>query len=325
MKAMIYTQYGSPDRIHAAHLPNPTPKAGEVLVKIHATAINSSDIRLLAGKPFLVRLMGYGLFKPKHIILGSDIAGRVEAVGHGVTAFKVGDAVYGDLSNYGMGGFAEYVAVTQDALAPMPAGLTFEEAAALPLAGITALQALRDKAQVRAGERVAINGASGGVGTFAVQIARAMGAEVTAIASAGKLAMLRELGAAQVIDYAREDFTTHAAQYDVILGVNGYHPLAHYARALKANGRYVMVGGSNGQLFEAMLRAPLMRKPNGIRLGSLIAKPRREDLHAMTALIDRGAIKPIIERCYPLEALVEALRVLEAGRVHGKLVISMGV
>lgn len=323
MKAMIYTQYGSPDMIRPSHMPDPTPKAGEVLVKIHATAINSADVRLLAGKPFLVRLMGYGLIKPKHTILGSDIAGRVAAVGSGVTAFKVGDAVYGDLSNHGMGGFAEYVAVTQDALAPMPNNLTFEEAAALPLAGITALQALRDKAQVRAGERVAINGASGGVGTFAVQIARAMGAEVTAIASAGKLAMLRELGAAQVIDYAREDFTTHAAQYDVILGVNGYHPLAHYARALKANGRYVMVGGSNGQLFEAMLRAPLMRKPDGKRLGSLIAKPSREDLYAMTALVERGAVKPMIERCYPLESLVEALHYVNNGHAHGKIVMTI--
>jgi len=268
--------------------------------------------------------MGYGLFKPKRHILGGDIAGRVEAVGSGVTAFKVGDAVYGDLSNHGMGGFAEYVAVSQDALAPMPSNLTFEEAAALPLAGVTALQALRDKAQVRAGERVAINGASGGVGTFAVQIARAMGAEVTAIASAGKLAMLRELGAAHVIDYAAEDFTASGAGYDVILGVNGYHPLAHYARALKSNGRYVMVGGSDSQLFEALLRAPLMRKPHGKRLGSLIAKPKREDLYAMTALAESGAVKPIIERCYPLEALADALRYVDSGHARGKLIIRMG-
>lgn len=323
MKAMIYTQYGSPDVVRAAHLPNPTPKDGEVLVKIHATAINSSDVRLLAGKPFLVRLMGYGLFKPKHTILGSDIAGRVEAVGRGVTQFSVGDAVYGDLSNHGMGGFAEYVAVSQDALAPMPANLNFEEAAALPLAAVTALQALRDKAQVRAGDRVAINGASGGVGTFAVQIARAMGAEVMAIASASKQEMLRQLGAAHVMDYAREDFTASGAQYDVILGVNGYHPLAHYARALKPNGRYVMVGGSNAQLFEAMLRAPLMRKPNGIRLTSLMAKPNREDLHALTALVERGAVKPVIERCYPLEDLVQALRVVDAGHARGKIVITV--
>jgi NADPH:quinone reductase-like Zn-dependent oxidoreductase len=323
MKAMIYTQYGSPDVVHLADVPQPNPKAGEVLVKIHAASVNSADVRLLYGKPFLVRLMGYGLFKPKHTILGGDIAGRVEAVGSGVTHFRVGDAVYGDLSNHGMGGFAEYVCVPQDAIAPMPTNLTFEEAASLPLAGITALQALRDKAQVRAGERVAINGASGGVGTFAVQIARALGAEVTAIASSGKLAMLRELGAVQVIDYAQEDFTANGAQYDVILGINGYHPLAHYARALKPNGRYVMVGGTDAQIFEALMRAPFLRKQDGKRLGSLVAKTTIADLNAMAAIVRSGTVKPIIERCYPLESLVDALRTLEAGHVRGKLVINV--
>lgn len=323
MKAMIYTQYGSPDVVRLAHMPPPTIKADEVLVKVHAVSVNSADVRLLAGKPFLVRLMGYGLLKPKHPILGSDIAGRVERVGDGVTAFKVGDAVYGDLSNYGMGGFAEYAAVPQAALAPMPTNLTFEEAAAVPMAAVTALQALRDKAQVRAGERIAINGASGGVGTFAVQIARAFGADVTAIASTTKLAMLRELGAAQVIDYAREDFTASGEQYDVILGVNGYQPLAHYARALKPQGRYVMVGGTDAQLFEALLRAPLMRKRDGKRFMSLSAKTTALDLQAVTALVERGTVKPIIERCYPLEALDEALRSLAAGHVRGKLVITV--
>lgn len=259
MKAMIYTQYGSPDGLRLVDMPKPIPKTGEVLVKIHAAAVNSADIRLLRGQPFIVRLTGYGMFKPKHTILGSDIAGRVEAVGSGVTEFKPGDFVYGDLSNDGMGGFAEYVAAPQAVLAPMPSTLRFEEAAAVPLAGITALQALRDKGQVRAGERVAINGASGGVGTFAVQIAHALGADVTAISSASKLELLKELGAAQVIDYASEDFTERVGQYDVILGINGYHSLAHYARALKPGGRYVMVGGTDAQIFEAMLRAPLCR------------------------------------------------------------------
>lgn len=323
MKAMIYTQYGSPDMLRFADVPKPIPKAGEVLVKIHAAAVNSADARLLRGQPFLVRLMGYGVFKPKHTILGGDIAGRVEAVGNSVTQFKPGDAVYGDISNYGLGGFAEYVAVSQAALAPMPAAVSFEEAAAIPLAGITALQAVRDKAAVQAGERVAINGASGGVGTFAVQIARALGADVTAIASASKLEMLRGLGASQVIDYAREDFTTHIGQYDVILAVNGYHPLAHYARALKPGGRYVMVGGTDAQIFEAMLRAPLMRKRDGKRLGNLMAKATSADLQALTALIERGAVKPIIERCYPLAELAEALRYLDTGHARGKLVITM--
>ncbi len=322
MKALIYTQYGSPDGLHLTDVPQPTPKAGEVLVKIHAAAVNSADIRLLRGQPFLVRLTGYGLFRPKHTILGSDIAGRVAAVGSGVTEFKPGDAVYGDISNCGLGGFAEYVAVPQTALAPMPGNLSFEEAAALPLAGITALQAVRDKAQVREGERVAINGASGGVGTFAVQIARALGAEVTAIASASKLDMLRGLGAAHVIDYGREDFTAHGAQYDAILGINGYHPLAHYARALKPGGRYVMVGGSDAQIFEAMLRAPFMPKRDGKRLGNLMAKATSADLRALTALVESGAVKPVIERCYPLAEAAAAVRYLDAGHVRGKLVIT---
>lgn len=323
MKAMIYTQYGSPDGLRLVDMPKPIPKTGEVLVKIHAAAVNSADIRLLRGQPFIVRLTGYGMFKPKHTILGSDIAGRVEAVGSGVTEFKPGDFVYGDLSNDGMGGFAEYVAAPQVVLAPMPSTLRFEEAAAVPLAGITALQALRDKGQVRAGERVAINGASGGVGTFAVQIAQALGADVTAISSASKLELLKELGAAQVIDYASEDFTERVGQYDVILGINGYHSLAHYARALKPGGRYVMVGGTDAQIFEAMLRAPLMPKRDGKRLGNLMAKTTSADLRALAALIERGAVKPVIERCYSLADTAEALRYLEAGHARGKLVIQL--
>ncbi|MBL8132302.1 MAG: NAD(P)-dependent alcohol dehydrogenase [Anaerolineae bacterium] len=323
MKAMVYTQYGSPDQLRLADVPKPTPQAGEVLVKVHAASANSSDIHALRGQPFVMRLAGSGLFKPKRPILGGDIAGRVEAVGSGVTAFKPGDAVYGDLSDRGMGGFAEYAAAPQDVMAPMPARLSFEEAAALPLAAVTALQALRDKAGVRAGERVAINGASGGVGTFAVQIAHALGAEVTAIAGASKLEMLRALGAAQVIDYAAEDFTARADQYDVILGVNGYHPLAHYARALKPGGRYVMVGGSDAQIFEALLRAPLMRKRDGRTLGLLYARTTSADLREVAALVERAVVKPVIERCYPLADLPEALRYLDAGHARGKLVITI--
>ena len=321
MKAMIYTQYGSPDVLRLAEVPKPAPKAGEVLVSIHAAGINSADIRLLRGQPFLVRLMGYGLFKPKRSILGGDVAGRVEAVGSGVTLFKPGDSVYGDLSNSGMGGFAEYVAAPEAAFAPMPTNLSFEEAAVVPLAGITALQALR-KAHVQAGERVAINGASGGVGTFLVQIARALGAEVTASASAGKLEMLRGLGAAEVIDYAREDFTERSGQYDVILGVNGYHPLAHYARALRPGGRYLMIGGTDAQLFEGLLRAPFMPKRDGKRLGAVTAKATPADLRALTAFIERGEVKPVVERCYPLAEAAEALRYLDAGHARGKLVIT---
>lgn len=322
MKAMIYTHYGSPDVLRMTDMPVPTPKPGEVLVKIHAAAVNGADVHLLRGQPFVVRFMGYGVFKPKYPILGGDIAGQVEAVGKGVTLFQPGDAVYGDISNYGMGGFADYVAVPEAALAAMPARLSFEEAAAIPLAGVTALQALH-KAQVQAGDQVAINGASGGVGTFAVQLAHAMGAEVTAIASASKLDMLRGLGAAHVIDYASEDFTTRSGQYDVILGVNGYHPLGHYARALKPGGRYVMVGGADAQIFEALLRAPLMPKRSDKRLTNLTAKATPADLRTLTTWVESGAVKPLIERCYPLEELAEALRYLEVGHARGKLVITL--
>ncbi len=323
MKAMIYTEYGSPDVLRLADVPKPTPKAGEVLVKVHAAAVNNADIRLLRAKPFLVRLSGLGVFGPKHPILGADIAGRVEAVGSGVVGLMPGDAVCGDISNVGRGGFAEYVAVPEAALTAIPAALSFEDAAALPLAGVTALQALRDKAQVKPGERVAINGASGGVGTFAVQIAHALGAEVTAIASASKLSMLRELGADRVVDYATEDFTARAGHYDVILGINGYHPLKDYLRALKPGGRYVMVGGSDAQLFEALLLAPLMRKPDGKHLMSLNGKPSPADLVDLLAMVERGEVKPVIERCVPLAELADALRVLDAGHGRGKLVVTV--
>jgi NADPH:quinone reductase-like Zn-dependent oxidoreductase len=224
MKAMIYTQYGAADVIHAAEVPPPAPKDNEVLIKIHAASINSADYRLMHGQPFMVRFV-YGLFKPRHTILGSDIAGRVEAVGKAVTQFKVGDEVYGDLSNAGLGGFAEYACAPENVIVRKPQNLSFEEAAAVPMAAITALQALRDKGQVCAGQRVAINGASGGVGTFAVQIAKTLGAHVTAICSTRNLEAVRALGADQVIDYTQTDFTASGQHYDVIVGVNGYHPL----------------------------------------------------------------------------------------------------
>jgi NADPH:quinone reductase-like Zn-dependent oxidoreductase len=319
MHAITYTQYGSADVLKFSTVPMPTPKAGEVLVKIHAASVNSADARIMRGQPVIARLV-FGLFAPKNPILGADIAGTVAAVGPGVTGLRVGDAVYGDLSNSGMGGFAEYVAAPESALAAMPANLTFEEAAAVPLAGVTALQAVH-KSNVRAGECVAVNGASGGVGTYTVQIARALGAEVTAVTSAGKLALMRELGAAHAIDYAAEDFTARAGAYDVILGVNGYHPLAHYARALKPGGRYVMVGGSDAQLSEGLLRAPFTPKREGRTLTNLMAKTTAADLRDLTALIESGQVKPVIERTYTLAETADALRHLDAGHTRGKLVI----
>jgi len=318
MKAIIYTQYGSPDVLQLKDVPKPTPKDNEVLVKIHAVGLNAADWHFMRADPFLARFSA-GLLKPKNPILGEDIAGTVEAVGSAVTRFKPGDAVFACYAR----GLAEYVCAPESRLTPKPANLSFEEAAAVPMAALTALQGLRDHGKIAAGQRVLIHGASGGVGTFAVQIARVMGAQVTAIASAPRQDMLRALGAETVIDYARQDFTEQPNQYDVILGVNGYHPLAHYARALRPGGRYVMVGGTNAQIFEAMLRAPFIPKPEGRQLTSLVAKAAPDDLRVLNEWIENGSVRPVIEDVYPLHDLPVAMRVVSGGHAGGKLVIDM--
>ena len=235
MKAIVYTKYGSPDVLQLKEVEKPTPKENEVLVKVHATSVNAADWHLLTADIFLVRL-NMGLFKPKNTILGCDIAGQVEAVGRDVKQFKPGDAVFGDVFGHNYGGFAEYVTAPESVLALKPANLSFEEAAAVPLAAKTALQGLRDLGQIQSGQKVLINGASGGVGTFAVQVAKYYGAEVTAVCSTRNLDMARTLGADHVIDYTKEDFTQNGQQYDLILAVNGYHPISDYKRALSSQG-----------------------------------------------------------------------------------------
>src|SRR5438067_9173402 len=217
MRAMVYHTYGSPDVLKLEEVQKPVPQDDEVLVQVHATSVNAGDWHLLRAKPFLMRFMGFGLIKPKHTILGSDIAGRVEVVGRNVTQFQVGDEVFVDLSGCGFGGFAEYVCARENALALKPANLSFEEAAAVPSAGVTALQGLREKGQIQPGQKVLINGASGGVGTFAVQIAKSFGAEVTGVCSTRNVDMVRSIGADQVIEYTQEDFTKSAERYDLIL------------------------------------------------------------------------------------------------------------
>src|SRR5437588_1524918 len=249
MRAIVYHTYGSPDVLKLEEVQKPVPQDDEVLVKVHATSVNAGDWHLLRAKPFLMRLMGYGLLKPKNSILGSDIAGRVEAVGRNVTQFQQDDEVFGNIR----GGLAEYVCAREDALVLKPANLSFEEAAAVPMAAVTALQGLRYKGQIQPGQKVLINGASGGVGTFAVQIAKSFGAEVTAVCSTRNVAMARSIGADHVIDYTQEDFTRNGQRYDLILGVNGYRPILAYRRALRPGGIYVMVGASNARLFRAML------------------------------------------------------------------------
>lgn len=322
MKAIINTTYGSPDVLRLVELETPTPAADEVLIRIHAASVNAYDWHLLRADPFLVRL-SMGFFRPRNPMLGADVAGQIVAIGRDVTQFKPGDEIYGDLSACGNGGFAEYVAVPEKYVAPKPASLTFKQAAAVPMAAVTALQGLRDVGSVQPGHKVLINGASGGVGTFAVQIAKALGAEVTAVCSTSKIDLTQSLGADHVIDYAKEDFTRNGRQYDLILAVNGDRSLGDYERVLMPNGTYAMVGGSNSQIFQALLRGPIKSRSGGKRFTTVSAKPNQADLEVMNDLIETGRVRPVVDRCYPLSETAEALRYVEAGHARGKVVITI--
>ncbi|MHB1459040.1 MAG: NAD(P)-dependent alcohol dehydrogenase [Armatimonadota bacterium] len=320
MKAIVYEKYGSPDVLHLAEVAKPTLSDDTVLVKVIAASVNAYDGHLLTADVFLVRLSS-GLLAPKIPILGADIAGRVEAVGRNVTQFQPGDEVFGDISACGNGGFAEYVSVPESALVLKPVNLTFEQAAAVPMAANTALQGLRDQGLLQPGQKVLVNGASGGVGTFAVQIAKVLGAEVTAVCSPRNLDQARSLGADHVIDYTREDFTQSGQKYDLIFAANGYHPLAAYKRALGPRGIYVMSGGTMAQAFEAMLLGPMMSRAGGRKLGGVVGRPNQKDLVYMKGLFETGQVKPMIDKCYPLSEIPEALRYLLAGHARGKVVI----
>jgi len=319
MKAVIRRKYGPPEVLEFVEAERPVPKAGEVLIKVHAASLNQYDWHFLSADIFLLRLMGGGLFKPKDPRLGADVAGRVEAVGDGVAQLKPGDEVYGMID----ASFAEYACAPEGALAPKPANCTFEEAAALPMAGLTALQGLRDAGGIKPGQRVAINGASGGVGTFALQLAKHFGAEVTAVCSAGNREQARSLGADRVIDYAVEDFTREGIRYDLILAVNGYHPLSAYKRALAPKGIYVMTGGSTAQIMQALLLGPPMSEKGGRRLVALTAKRSLEDLLLLKGLVEAGRVLPCIDRRFGFAESAEALRYLGAGHARGKVVIAM--
>jgi NADPH:quinone reductase-like Zn-dependent oxidoreductase len=321
MKAIIYTEYGSPDVLHLKDVEKPTPKEDEVLVKVQATSVNALDWHSLTADIFLVRLMGMGLFRPKNQILGADIAGRVEAIGKNVQQFRPGDEVFGGI---GHGGFAEYAAVPERILALKPANLSFEAAAAVPVAALTALQGLRDSGKIQAGQKVLINGAAGGVGTFAVQIAKAFGAEVTAVCSTRNVEQARRLGADQVIDYTQENFTQSGHQYDLIFAANGYHPLAAYKRALTPKGMYVMAGGKSAQIFEAMLMGNWLSEKDGRKLGGVSAKINQKDMLTLKELLETGKVIPAIDKRYPLNEVPEALRYLGAGHARGKVVITVG-
>ena len=322
MKAIVYTKYGSPDVLKLEEVEKPTPKDNEVLVKIHAAAVTIGDVIVVKGEPFPVRFWS-GLLEPKHKIPGKEMAGRVEAVGAKITHFQPGDEVFGDLSVCGLGAFAEYVSVPENAVITKPASMTFEEAAAVPMAAVTALQALRDKGQIQAKQKVLINGASGGVGTFAVQIAKAFGAEVTGVSSTKKMEMVRSIGADHVIDYAQEDFTKNGKQYDLILAANGDRSISDYRRALAPTGTYVMSGGSMSQMTQAMLIGPWYSKTGGQKMGNMLAKPNNKDLTFVKELVEAGKVVSVIDRCYPLSEVPEAIRYLEEGHAKGKVVITV--
>jgi len=320
MKAIVYTKYGSPDVLELKEVEKPAPKDNEVLIKIHAASVNAYDWHFLTADIFLIRLMGGGLLKPKDTRLGADMAGRVEEVGRNIKQFRPGDEVFGDVSH---GGFAEYVCAPESKLALKPVNLSFKEAAAVPMAALTALQGLRDEGQTHPGQKVLINGASGGVGTFAVQIAKSFGAEVTAVCSTHNVDQARSLGADHVIDYTREDFTQNGQQYELILAANGYHSLSAYKRALTPQGIYVMAGGKPAQIFQAMLMGPWMSETGGKKMGGVSAKIDQKDLGLIKELIEAGKVKPVIDRWYSLSETAEALRYLGTGHAKGKVVITM--
>ncbi|MCD4814634.1 NAD(P)-dependent alcohol dehydrogenase [bacterium] len=323
MKAIVYTKYGSPDVLALKEVEKPTLKNNEVLIKVQAVSANPADRGLLTGKPFLLRLMGYGLLKPKNKILGADIAGRVEAVGRNAKQFQPGDEVFGDISDCGWGGFAEYVCAGENALVLKPANISFGEAAAVPMAAVTALQGLRDKGKIQSGQKVLINGASGGVGTFAVQIAKSFKTEVTAVCSTSKLDMVRSIGADHVIDYTQEDFTENGQHYDLIIAANGYHSISDYKRALSPKGIYVATGGSLAQIFQAMLLGPWVSMTGSKKMGSLATKSNKKDLIFIKELLEAGKVKPVIDKQYPLSEVAQALRYLEEGHAQGKVVITL--
>jgi len=324
MKAIIRSEYGSPDVLELADVDVPAVEDDGVLVRVRAASLNAADLDYLYGKPLLTR-MGTGLRKPRNRGLGLDAAGQVEAVGRDVTQFQPGDDVFGDLTEFGYGAFAEYACAPERAWTPKPAGMTFEQAATIPQAAILALQGLRGRGRrVESGHKVLVNGASGNVGPFAVQIAKAYGAEVTGVCSTGKMDLVRELGADHVIDYTREDVSRGGRRYDWIVDVAGNHPILGWRRALRPGGVYVMVGGPTSRILAALVLGPVISLAGSRKMGLMLWwKPfKREDVAFLVELIEAGRIAPVIDRRYPLGEVADALRYLEEGRARGKIVIT---
>jgi NADPH:quinone reductase-like Zn-dependent oxidoreductase len=320
MKAIVFTRYGTPDVLELREVDKPVLRDNEVLVRVHAVAINDWDWGILQGIPFVNRLR-FGLRRPKKQILGSDIAGRIEAVGKNVERFQPGDEVFGDLSGH-WGGFAEYVCASQKALAPKPRGMTFEEAAAIPQAAQLAVQGLRDKGRIQQGQKLLINGAGGGVGTFAIQIAKPYGVEATGVDSSGKLDMLRAMGFDHVLDFRQEDFTKSEQRYDLILDAKTDRSILDYLRVLSTRGVYVTVGGSTARVTQALLLGPLVSMVSKKRVRVVPLKPNK-DLSYMTELFEAGTVKPVIDGRYRLSEVAEAMRYFGQGNHKGKVVITV--
>jgi NADPH:quinone reductase-like Zn-dependent oxidoreductase len=321
MKAIVRTKYGPPDVLQLKEVEKPNPRDNEVLIKVHAASVNDWDWGLLRGNLFIIRLL-FGLLKPKIKILGVDVAGQVEAVGRNVKKFQPGDEVFGDLSACGFGSFAEYVCARENALALKAASMTFIEAASIPHAAMLAVQGLRDKGQIQSGQKLLINGAGGGVGTFAVQIAKLYGVEVTGVDSPGKLDMMRSMGFDHVIDYTQEDFTRSEPCYDLILDVKTNRSAFDYMRALSPNGIYVTVGGSLARIFQALILGPLISMISKKSTRIVTLKPNK-DLAYMNELFEAGKVKPVIDGPYKLSEVPEALRYFGEGKHKGKVVITL--
>ncbi|NQT94423.1 MAG: NAD(P)-dependent alcohol dehydrogenase [Lentisphaerae bacterium] len=322
MKAIVYTEYGLPDVLQLKEVEKPSPEDNEVLVKVHAASVNAYDWHMMRGKPFFLRLAS-GLLKPRNEIPGVDMAGRIEAVGSAVKQLRPGDEVFGDVCECGGGAFAEYVCASEDALALKPSNMTFQETAAVPMAAVTAVKALRDRGHIQAGQKVLVHGASGGVGTYGVQIAKALGAEVTAVCSTSKLDMVRSIGADHVIDYTQEDFAAGERRYDLILAANGCRSILDYKRALSPNGVCIVTGGTGAQIYQAMFLGSLISMTGSKKIGSMVSRPDKKVLDFLKELIEAGKVAPVIDRCYPLSEVPEAVRYLGDGHAKGKVVVTV--
>jgi len=320
MKAIVRETYGPPDVLRLEEVPLPAVGDDDVLVRVQAASANAGDWHMLRGTPLPFRLVA-GLRKPRFKTIGNDIAGRVEAVGRQVTRFRPGDHVFGELSRCGFGAYAEFAVAPDKALALKPANLSFEEAAAIPTAGCTALQGLR-KGRIERARRVLINGASGGVGTFAVQIAKTFGAEVTGVCSTRNIDMVRSIGADRVLDYTKDDFAALGQRYDLIMAVNGDRSIWDYKRALSADGTYTMTGGSNRQLIDALLFGPVLSMGHQT-LGHVLMRPTQADLLFLKELCEAGKVRPVIDRRFPLSEVPAAIRYVEEGRARGKVAITV--